>query len=75
MNFTILIGIPFSDIMQANLENEQSTTDVISQALIQTIQLSIMVTCPFFVVRFSKVFTKCFQETARLGRKVTSNVK
>ena len=75
MSCTILTGIPLSDIMKANLENEQSTTDILSQFLIQMIQVSIMLTCPLFVVRFSKVFTKCFQETARVGRKLTSNVK
>ena len=59
--------------MAANLASEISTTDLLSLCSLQAINLVIFLSSPFASSKFSKVFTNFFEETAQIGRKVTSN--
>ena len=59
--------------MAAMLESQMSTADILSLFLLQVINLVIYLSSPFAASKFSKVFTNLFEETARTGRKVTSN--
>ena len=50
-----------------------SKTDVLSQMFLQIINLVLLFSSPLFAVRYSKVLSNFFEETARVGRKLTSD--
>ena len=50
-----------------------SKTDVLSQNSLQIINLALLFSSPLFAVKYSKVLSNFFEETARVGRKLTSD--
>ena len=59
--------------MYAHLSNELSTTDWLSLHFLHITNLCMFVSSPIVTARFSKVFTNFYEETARIGRKVSTN--
>ena len=59
--------------MDASQKMGLSKTDVLSQNSLQIINLALLFSSPLFAVKYSKVLSNFFEETARVGRKLTSD--
>ena len=66
-------GTTFSSWMVANREDGLSTTDILSQMFLQIINLFLFLSSPFMAVKYSNVLSNFYEETARVGRKLTSD--
>ena len=69
----VIKGTNFSSLIDANHKMGWSKTDVLSQMFLQIINLVLLFSSPLFAVRYSKVLSNFFEETARVGRKLTSD--